>query len=227
MSKVISKEDRLKATKEIQQLLLEILPNEDSVKLTINMLNKKTDIEFTQYLEALRDERDCLPLIAPNAVGPQLSVDRNLKIGKKIGHRFFERIWLSDADGNRYLSNDEYLILDLPIRRMAQLISKKISIPEDNNTIDDLTGQPTGKSKGGKVTYPEVQLLQALGLQKTLEEFMKYRGGDELGFRVMNASIENTGGVSIGAIEPYSGGVTSTKTLSTYLTGMHLSNTLV
>lgn len=226
MTAVLSKAERQSATKEIHDLLFEILPYEESVGLVVNMLNRKTDAEFTQYLEDLTNGKETLPLIAPNAVGPQLSVERNLKVADKIGHTFFERIWMTDDTGNRYLSNDEYLIIDLPVKRMAQLISKKISIPEDNNTIDDLTGQPTGKSKGGKVTYPEVQILAALGLTETLTEFMKYRGGDEAGFRAMNASIENTGGVSLGAIEPYAGGVTATKTLNIYLTGMHLSNTL-
>ena len=224
---MITRETRIKATKQIAEYLFQILPSKESVTLTINMLNKKTDEEFEAYLKDLQSGKETLPLIAPNNVGPQLSVERNLAIAKKIGHPFFERIWLNDRDGNRYLSTDKYLIIDLPVKRMAQLVSKKISIPEDDKTIDDLTGQPTGKSKGAKVSYPEVQILTALGLTKTLTEFVKYRGGDEKGYRAMNLSIENTGGVSQAAIEPYSGGVTSTKMLGVYLTGMHLSNTLL
>lgn len=226
MATVISAADKAAAIKEIAAVLFKILPNQTSVDLVIRMLENKSDIEFTQYLEDLKSGKEVIPLIAPNNVGPQLSVERNLKIAEELGHQFFERIWLTDKEGNRYLSNDSYLIIDLPVKRMAQLVSKKISIPEDDKTIDDLTGQPTGKSKGAKVSYPEVQILTALGLTNTLTEFAKYRGGDEKGYRAMNASIENTGGVSMEAIEPYSGGVTSTKMLNVYLTGMHLSNTL-
>ena len=71
-----------------------------------------------------------------------------------------------------------------------------------------------------------MQCMHAQGLDRTIEELMKYRGGDEKGFNAMNKSIINRGGVSLDAIAPYAGRVKSTETVSSYLKAMHLDNNL-
>ena len=68
--------------------------------------------------------------------------------------------------------------------------------------------------------------MQALGLSKSLIEFMKYRGGDLDGFNAMNNAISNTGGVRLDALDQLGTETTSTITLKTVLTGMHLKSTL-
>ena len=118
------------------------------------------------------------------------------------------------------------MVIDLPLRRQAQLLIKKISIPEDSKTVDDYTGQPTGKSKGSKLSYPEVQVLAALNLDQSLIELMKYRGGDEKGFDAMNRSIARTGGVRMDMIESLGTITKSTETLQTMLTCMHIAANL-
>jgi hypothetical protein len=153
-------------------------------------------------------------------------VERNLKVAKQWGHEFFEKIWLPGPDGQMYLSPIPYLVIELPLRRQAQHLIKKISIPEDNRSVDNLTGQPTGRSKGSKLSYPEFQVLAALNLDANITEMAKYRGGDTGGFNAMNKQIANTGTVSQESIEHLSTGVESTKTLHTLLVAMHLSNTL-
>lgn len=185
------------------------------------------DKTFDEFMGALEDGTKRLAIIAPNLSEQKLSIDRNLKLAEELGHQFFEKIWIDS--GNEvppYLSPIPYLIVDLPLRRQAQLLEKKISIPEDNNSVDDFTGQPTGKSKGSKISYPETQILSALDLNANLTELLKYRGGDVKGFDAMNNAISNTGGVSLKSIESLGTRVKSTETLSTLLTSMHLSNTL-
>jgi hypothetical protein len=117
--------------------------------------------------------------------------------------------------------------VDLPLKRQAQFLIKKISIPEDNRSIDTFTGQPTGKSKGSKISWPELQILAALGgFDDTITEFFKMRGGDLQAFNAMNNMIANTGGVSLNAISALGTKVTAVRSLSTLLTSMHLTNTL-
>lgn len=226
MSKVISTEAKKAAIEEILSVCFEILPDEENKRILDERLNSMSNQEFTDYLIRLKNEEDVIPMISPNGKGPNLDLKRNLRVAEKIGHKFFERIWMPMPDGSEYLTPHEYLVVQIPVRRMAQVVSKKASIPQDDKTIDDLTGQPTSNSKGAKISYPEVQTLTALGLESTLIEFMKFRGGDEEGFRAMQHSIESTGGVSLNAIYPQSGEVVSVRTVSIYLTGMHLSNTM-
>jgi hypothetical protein len=66
-----------------------------------------------------------------------------------------------------------------------------------------------------------------MGLDKSLLELLKYRGGDIKGFNAMNTMISRTGGVRLQAISHLASGVESTKTLSAFLTAMHLKNTLL
>lgn len=204
-----------------------ILPDGFNKERTREFLSKMTDSEFAQYLEDLSTEKERLVIISPNGADVKLDLSRNFAVAKKLGIDFFQRVWFDTPDGRgRYLSHDKYLVVKLPVRRQSQMQIKKVSIPDDNKSVDALTGQPAGKSKGSRISYPEVQMIASLGLNRTLEEFMRFRGGDAKGFTAMNTMISRTGGVSMDAIEPYAGKVKSTETLSAYLTAMHLMNNL-
>lgn len=211
----------------IIQYIEKLLPGSDNVKIYRDLFSKMDDQQFDVFMKKLETKENRLAIISPNFGKQRLDVQRNLKIAKELGHRFFQRI-LIEGSGERptYLTPIEYMVVDLPLRRQAQLLVKKISIPEDNKTVDQLTGQPTGSSKGSKISYPEIQVLAAMSLDNSLLELLKFRGGDIKGFNAMNKMISTTGGVSLDTIERFAGGVESTKTLKAYLTSMHLSNTL-
>lgn len=219
--------NREAAEKIILEYVKKIVTGDENIKLYVDFFKSMNNEEFHDFINKLDKKEIRLPLIVPNISKNKITVDNNLKIAQELGHNFFERIWMySGDDVAPYLSPIKYLIVDLPVRRQAQLLVKKISIPEDNKSIDDLTGQPTGKSKGSKISYPEVQVLTSLNLTQNLTELLKYRGGDEVGYRAMNTQISRTGGTSLKAIEPLSGEVKSTTTLRTLLRCMHLENSL-
>jgi predicted CopG family antitoxin len=204
-----------------------LLPGSENVDIYRKLFKNMTDEQFSDFMLKLENKENRLAIIAPNFGKSKLNVERNLKIADELGHNFFQRIWI-DGVGERpkYLTPIPYMVIDLPLRRQAQLLIKKISIPDDNKTVDNLTGQPTGSSKGSKISYPEIQVLAAMNLDNSLLELLKFRGGDTKGFIAMNKMISIRGGVSLTAIERFAGGVESTKTLKSLLTGMHLSNTL-
>ncbi|TXI11300.1 MAG: hypothetical protein E6Q68_06470 [Polynucleobacter sp.] len=212
----------------ILKYIEKMIPGSVNAGLYKNLFASMTDKDFEEMISSFENEEQFLCIISPNMSDKQINVQRNIAIAKELGHNFFERIWIDDGDESPvYLSNDPYMVMDLPVRRQVQLLDKKISIPEHNRTIDTLTGQPTGASKGSKISQNEMEIIAAAGLQNTLTEFMKYRGGDLDGFNAMNASIARTGSVSTDAIEPLAGTVTSTRTLRTLLMGMHLENSLI
>ena len=200
-----------------------LLPGSSNPQMYEDAFSGMDDEQFENFINGLDNGSIKLAIIAPIMNENSLTVDRNLAIAKELGHEFFERIWMESKEGSApYLSPVSYLVVDLPLRRQAQLLVTKISIPEHNRSVDNLTGQPTGDSKGSKISYPEVQILAALNLDKTLTEFIKYRGGDIQGFNAMNESIAKTGGVSQDAIAALGTKVKSTDALRTYLIAMHL-----
>lgn len=186
-----------------------------------------SDEDFAVFMKKCKEGSERLCILAPNQNAKKLDVRRNLDIGKELGHNFYERIWMDSKGGSpQYLSNPTYLICDYPLRRQAQLQIKKITIPENISSVDNLTGQPVGASKGAKISYPELQILASKGLDRSIVELIKFRGGDRQGFNAMNDSISRTGKVYQDSIEHLASGVESTQTLKTYLTCMHLDNTL-
>lgn len=206
----------------------ELMPGSPNTQIYKDRFAKMSDKEFDDFIGQLEREEIFLTIQAPNLSENKLSIERNLAIAEKLGHQFYERIWMDEGnDIPPYLTNNKYLIIDLPLRRQAQLLTKKISIPKNNNTIDNLTGQPTSDSKGSKISYPELQIMAALGLDQCSIELMKFRGGDLKGFNAMNSLISKTGGVELETLNKLGTKVKSTSTLSTYLTAMHLSNSLV
>lgn len=208
--------------------LEDILPGSQNTQIYADIFQVMSDDDFDKWIKKLIAKETYIAIIAPEKSGPQLSVANNLRVAREWGHEFFERIWMDPKNGApAFLSNDKYLVVDFPLKRQAQFLVKKISIPEDNRSIDNLTGQPTGKSKGSKISWPEVQIMAALGgFDNTIVEFIKFRGGDLQGFNAMNHSIHTTGGVSLSSIGVLGTRVKSVQSLSTLLTSMHLTNTL-
>ena len=186
------------------------------------------DAAFNTMLDGFAAGTQCLPLIAPNFNKCKVTVENNFAVAKVLGHDFFKRIWLQDnAESPRYLSNEKYAIFTFPMRRQSQLQRKKMSAPEHNRSVDDFTGQATGASKGAKISYPELQVMAAHALDAPILELIKTRGGDATAFKASNASIMNTGGVSLKAILKMGTVTKANQTLHIVLMCMHLRSTLL
>lgn len=205
----------------------EIIPGADYVKVLKQQLEALSDEQFEAYVQHLETSGDAVPIVVPNFSDVKIDVPRNIEIGRKLGHEFFQHLVLTDPiSGLTYLTPIKYLVLQLPIRRQQQMLEEKISIPETNRRVDDLTGQPTGPSKGASWTFPEIQVMRSQGAYRTLEEGLKYRGGDTKGFQAMNRAVMESGGVSLNELSKTSTEVKSTQTLRVYLISAHIANNL-
>lgn len=219
--------NRTAAESIILEYIEKIAPGGQTPQIYRDMFAAMNDSEFETFIEDIGSDRKRLAIIVPNMNKAKISIERNLQLGKELGHEFFQRIWMSPGkDLPTYLTPKKYLVLDLQLRRQAQHLEKKIRIPNNNRSIDELTGQPSGASKGSKISYPEVQILAALNLPESLTEKLKFRGGDTKAFDAMNDAIDKHGAVSTKAIDHLTGQVESTRTFATFLRCMHLENTL-
>lgn len=206
---------------------IEKLGGTSNRKIYENIFSVMTDKDFDQFIKDIESGERYLVIMAPNFSDIRLDVEKNIEIGKELGYNFFQKLWVEGKEGcPTYQTPIPHLVIDLPIRRASQLLTKKISVPDDNKVIDVLTGQPTGASKGAKISYPELQLCSAMGLDNCMVELMKYRGGDNKGRAAFNAMLSRTGQVRLESIKAYSSGVESTKLVKTFLTSMMLKSTL-
>lgn len=209
----------------ILKWISELDPSGLNTEQTKTFFKDMSDVQFDEYINRLEQGLDFVSLVYENLKDSQISVDNNLRVAQLMKHEFFEKLWLTDAiTGRTYLTPLEYLVIDLPVKRQVEMLTKKISIPDDNRHIDELTDQPTGVSKGASLSYPEMLVLYSKGLDQSIIEMMKFRGGDSKAFLEMERSIRDTGGVDLKAIDKGNTKVKSTMVLSTLLKGMHLDN---
>jgi len=198
-----------------------------NMNLYIDLFKGMSDKQFHEFMMKLRDKKITLSVIVPNGGGVKVTVANNFKIAKKIGLEFFQRLKVSaNGDIPAYTTPNKYLVYYLPVRRAAQLLSKKISIPVNSSTIDALTGQVTGKSQSSKITLPETQILLGMDMDNTVSELLKIRGGDEGAARAASNLLYQNGSVSQAELVPYATGVRSTKTLNAFFNAMHIKTTL-
>lgn len=204
-----------------------ILPNCSDVERYQAYFKSLNDAEFGQYIDDLKTGKKFLTITAPNFGSENLSLERNFALADKLGHDFFHRLWVKGEEGMpSYLTPVKYLVVSLPFRIPSQRLDKKKSIPVSQRVTNALTGQPTGDSKGASISYPEIRVCAAMGLDNSLVELLKYRGGDQRGYAAFNASLIRTGRASQDALKYFASGVESTARLKTFLTACHLGNTL-
>lgn len=217
--------NRKAATQEILKWVSEIDPSGDNTKLLTEMFSKMSDADFEAYITAIETGQDFVSLVYTNLSKSAITTDNNLKVAEKMGHNFFQRLWVTDeVTGLTYLTPERYLTGHGPTRRQIQTLENKISIPDDNKHIDDMTDQPTGASKGSSVSQPETLALVAQGCVRGIEELIKFRGGDLKAMNAMNRSFIETGGASMDRLGQGGTVVKATRTLSILLKGMHIDN---
>lgn len=221
--------NRKKAESMIISYIDKIAPGGENKELYINLFKNMNDKEFDKFMVGLRNKSITLTIIAPigSKISKSISVKNNIKVGKELGYDFFQRIIIEgENDLPPYKTPNKYLVYKLPFRRAAQLLSKKISIPTDSKSIDLTTGQVTGKSQASKLTYPEIQMLVGMGINDSLEEFLKNRGGDVKSQHAMMNMLYKYGKVDNNMLDGYEDEVISKKTLKNYWLGSHIKSTL-
>lgn len=217
----------------IEAWFIELLKKVDNSGLNAEIyLNKvfkpMTDKDFHQFIQDLKSEKRHLVIYAPNYGPVKLDLKKNIAIAKSLGRDFFEKIWIEGRDGlPTQLTPVKYFVIPTACRRQAQLISKGISIPKNMRTINALTGQPTGESQAAKISMPELQLCVSAGMNKSMLELMKYRGGDVRGGAALHGMLTRFGRASLQSLQPFASGVESTNFVNSLFTAAHIKTNLV
>ena len=202
-------------------------PSGASGKQLAEFFKGMSDKNFDEWVLALKEKRDYVPITVEVLEKTKVTVENNLKVAEKRNVPMFERIWITDpTTGATYLSPIKYPVMYLPMRRQIQSLVNKVSIPEDNRHIDELTDQPVGPSKGSSLSFSELQILYAQGFDKSLIELMKYRGGDDEGFRQMDKALTEGGSVTTTQLDGAGTRAKSSDTLSTMFKAAHLDNNI-
>ena len=187
--------------KKIQDKILSVFTSMDktgkNTKYYQSKFDKMSDQEFAKYMERIRDREEVLVVYNANMVD-KLELPDLVKTAKDVGVELFERIRMYDtADDSYYYTPHKMLILQCPIRRMAQFVDHKLSVAEGDSRIDMLSGQVVKPDQAASLSESETRCLYARGLTKTLRELLKFRGGDVVAFAEFKRELEETGTTTV------------------------------
>ena len=181
--------------------------------------------EFDTFIKHLENNDTQIHMYMPN-VKTVMKQENINKAAEKVGVLLQEKIWITDAvTGKKYLTPNEYVVLQLPIRRVSQFLLHKMSVPESDKKIDILTGQVTSSDRSSSITQVEIQSLFARDMKDTLIELVKIRGGDVNAYADFKQQISETGEASLENMEANST-ARSVVIASTLLKGMMIGNNL-
>lgn len=185
--------------------------------------------QFSQLMVLAEEGKWNLPFYIPVLKDDAaVNKEKMLKLADACGVKLFEQLVLvDDATGEEYKTPIEYLSLTLPVRRQIQHLVKKMSVSEDNQSLDHLTGQVTGDSKASSLSMPELLALEARGLDNVILELIKVRGGDAEALRHMEQNVIESGGYSLRPIEELGTTAKVNHTLSSILFAMGYDDNLV
>lgn len=190
------------------------------------LFNQMNNHEFDVFMQKLITGENPLSGVIPNFSDVAVTVENNIKMAASMGYEMYKRIWINDPmTGRRYLSPLNHLVYETNVCRQCQTLDHKISTATDNSQVDERTGQPTGDSKAAQTSGPEMMQLRARGLNKTIVELMKFRGGDNISMRYLDNSIIKTGHASMDSIPGQAERMPkSVQSMSALLNGMMFEN---
>jgi hypothetical protein len=216
------------AEKELLYFVERILPDGHNIKIYKEVLERTSDEQFDDWMERLANGEEILALFHANLQETKLNLTRNIEVGEEMGFPLFQHLYLTDQDtGVLRKTPAKYMVGKVAFRRQAQTRDSKMSVPESDDVVDQLTGQATGVSKGSRMSYPEIQVNLSKGLDKMLLELVKFRAGDAKSYAAMNKAIYETGSVSLDSImAQVPSSVKATESLKVILKAMHIQNNL-
>jgi hypothetical protein len=177
-------------------------PSGDNGKRYKEFFSTLSDTKFAEYMELLRKGDIQVNIVMPNMTKP-MKISNIIKAAEDAGVKISHRLWLYDKiSGRKYLTNEKYLVLTLPVRRAQQEWDKKLSVPERDRTIDSMTGQVMRGDDACALSAPEIQSLGVRGLSATLTELIKVRGGDVTAYGDFKRQMQENGEARLSTLDP-------------------------
>jgi hypothetical protein len=206
----------------------EIDPNGRTTEVYEKIFKKLTIEQKHQLVKDLKNGKAKLFIMDPPLSGSKISFANNRAVAKKLFNYDFYKSIKYPARGTTpaFTTPNKHLTLDLTCRRQAQMLMEKISVSGGRQTVDNLTGAPSSTAKTSRLSFPELQLLKAHGMDSGLLELFTIRGGDVGGFRAYQDQLLNTGQASLDSIESSRTGVKSKTSSAAWLRASHLRNNL-
>lgn len=193
--------------------------SDHNIGLISNLIDDMSDKELDALVDDIANGKSIIPLVVPN--GSTIDYEDLLNTTKKRKVQLHKKIITTDGT-KRTKGRIPRLVMEVPVKKLAQLVDKKRSIADDQHSVNHLTGQVTGASKSMSITNPELSLWSGNGMSDAIREATKYRGGDVNSKLVIEKLAESGVEITQATLEQYSSGPEVNNTVKQLLLGMHI-----
>lgn len=219
--------NRKEIEKEILFLAKRITPGGGNHRMYTELFATMSDDQFKLFWNSVHDN-GFIPFVVDNFdMKEAINYDQIVKLAEELNIPLEQRLVMTDPDtGLEFTTPDTALVGFAETRKQRQLQAKKFGASKHDRDIEDLTGQPTGDSKAGGISNPEIQVLLSLGLKTMAKELADVRGGDQGAYRAYKNDILTGGETTTQSALERGTGVKSLKTAHWLLRGQLLDNDL-
>lgn len=197
-------------------------------RLYKELFTKLNDDQFKKFWNSICDS-GYIPMFVDNFDEKEMiDYDHTCALAETLDIPLEQRLVLVDPDtGLEHTTPETFVVGPAESRKQRQLQAKKFGAAKNDYEVEDLTGQPTGESKGGGISSPEIQVLLSLGLKTMAKELADVRGGDIDAYRAYKSDILASGQTTTQSALLRGTGVKSLQTGHFLLYGQHIDNTLM
>lgn len=221
----------MKNRKEIEKDILELAkaftPGGGNHRLYTELFGRLNDDQFKTFWNSVYDN-GFIPMFVDNYdMKETIDYDKMVKLGATLGIPLEQQLIITDPDtGLTHTTPETALVGIAEVRKQRQLQAKKFGASKHDHEVEDLTGQPTGDSRAGGISNPEIQVLLSLGLPTMAKELADVRGGDVGAYRAYKNDILTSGQANTNSSLERGTGVKSLQTAHFLLLGQHIDNNL-
>lgn len=200
----------------------------DNHALYTELFKKFDDAQFKDFWNKICDT-GFIPMFVDNFnMKETVDYDHFLKLSEKYDIPLEQQLVITDPDtGLTHTTPETALVGIAEERKQRQLQTKKFGASKNDYETEDLTGQPTGDSKAGGISAPEIQVLLSLGLPTLAKELADVRGGDAGAYRAYKNDILTSGQTTTQSSLQRGTGVKSLQTAHFILRGQGIDNNLM
>jgi len=214
--------------KSTEKLILQIIKDgtfndKFNVSLYENLFKRMTNTDFHKMMLSLKNGGYLHIIVTPGSdLEKKYNTNKLISLLKSYGIDPYQTLKFKE-DGIEAETDIKHLVTVIPNRRFIQTLETGLSVPKSSlGRVNHLTDQVTGDYQASKLSKPEAEILDKhYGLKYTLNEFIRYRGGDLSAMQALNQLASNHGEISQETIENYSTIRKSTKSVKMFFAGAH------
>ena len=188
------------------------------------------DKQFYKFMDEFFSNEDKYIQVAYAPMDNPVTIPFLEKIAKKHNIPLYEYVYkpyLTKDTNNPPATSHPVLVVDLPIKRLKQMVVTKSHTSFANTKRDARTGQVTGDDKTARVTDAEAYSLIVQELYNSAKEFYGPQSDDEGAMYEMARLIQRDGEVSLEDLPNDPTDKVTMNTINYYMLGAGISTNLI